>query len=149
MGLYLSQQNADNAWAQDLELIFTNLQVINNNSASSIGGGGTPSQPLAPPFCLETPCDLSTSVSEVGLVHQFELFPNPTNGLIQIKWNTDNFTLKECRYEIHNHLGQLILIGNLDFTSNQEVNVPGPSGIYFLTLENIDGIQITKRFIKN
>jgi len=26
------------------------VYVVNNNSATSIGGGGTPRQPLAPPF---------------------------------------------------------------------------------------------------
>jgi hypothetical protein len=30
--------------------IFTNLHVVDNNGPGSIGGGGTPCQPLAPPF---------------------------------------------------------------------------------------------------
>jgi hypothetical protein len=37
-------------WARDLQRIRPLLHVVDNNSATSIGGGGTPRQPLAPPF---------------------------------------------------------------------------------------------------
>lgn len=37
-------------WTRDLQRILPHLHVVNNNSPSSIGGGGTPRQPLAPPF---------------------------------------------------------------------------------------------------
>jgi hypothetical protein len=38
------------AWTRDMERLVNVLQVVNNNSATSIGGGGIPRQPLAPPF---------------------------------------------------------------------------------------------------
>jgi hypothetical protein len=37
-------------WIRDLDRIFGNLHVVANNGRDSIGGGGTPRQPLAPPF---------------------------------------------------------------------------------------------------
>jgi hypothetical protein len=37
-----------NAWSRDMQRIMSALYVVDNNSASSIGGGGTPRQPLAP-----------------------------------------------------------------------------------------------------
>jgi hypothetical protein len=37
-------------WAHDLQTIISNLAVVTNNSTTSIGGGGTPLQPLAPPI---------------------------------------------------------------------------------------------------
>lgn len=37
-------------WTRDLQHIFSLLHVVDNNSPTSIGGGGTPRQPLAPPF---------------------------------------------------------------------------------------------------
>lgn len=37
-------------WAKDMADLFTALHVVDNNSPTSIGGGGTPRQPLAPPF---------------------------------------------------------------------------------------------------
>lgn len=41
---------ADTAWSRDLQRLYTALFVVNNNGPSSIGGGGTPRQPLAPPI---------------------------------------------------------------------------------------------------
>jgi hypothetical protein len=35
-------------WGRDIQRIFTNLYVIDNNGPDSIGGGGEPRQPLAP-----------------------------------------------------------------------------------------------------
>ncbi|MFL5814061.1 MAG: hypothetical protein ACJ763_10835 [Bdellovibrionia bacterium] len=35
-------------WLRDIQRIVKALQVVSNNSATSIGGGGTPRQPLAP-----------------------------------------------------------------------------------------------------
>jgi hypothetical protein len=40
----------DSPWWRDIGRLRQALSVINNNTASSIGGGGTPSQPLAPPI---------------------------------------------------------------------------------------------------
>jgi len=44
---YNDQNNTP--WLQDIETIEANLQVITNNGPNSIGGGGTPRQPLLPP----------------------------------------------------------------------------------------------------
>jgi hypothetical protein len=50
-GLPLEQRVNDNtAWSRDMQRLVTALSVVNNNSATSIGGGGTPLQPLAPPI---------------------------------------------------------------------------------------------------
>jgi hypothetical protein len=37
-------------WVSDVRLILDYLRVVSNNSATSVGGGGTPLQPLAPAF---------------------------------------------------------------------------------------------------
>lgn len=37
-------------WARDMDRIFLNLHVVDNNSPESIGGGGSPRVPLAPAF---------------------------------------------------------------------------------------------------
>lgn len=39
-----------NNWTKDVKVIFESLNVITNNGPAAIGGGGTPRQPLAPPF---------------------------------------------------------------------------------------------------
>ncbi|MFC3109201.1 hypothetical protein ACFOFO_14720, partial [Undibacterium arcticum] len=35
-------------WVRDMQRLVQALYVVNNNSPTSIGGGGTPRQPLAP-----------------------------------------------------------------------------------------------------
>lgn len=42
------------AWYNDLLSIFQALSIVTNNGPNSIGGGGQPLQPLAPPFCNYT-----------------------------------------------------------------------------------------------
>ena len=37
-------------WASDIRLIIDYMRVVSNNSPTSVGGGGTPLQPLAPAF---------------------------------------------------------------------------------------------------
>lgn len=42
--------NNNTAWRRDMQKLVQALSVVNNNSATSIGGGGTPRQPLAAPI---------------------------------------------------------------------------------------------------
>jgi hypothetical protein len=44
--------NSNTAWSRDVQRLITALSVVNNNTPTSIGGGGTPLQPLAPPIAL-------------------------------------------------------------------------------------------------
>jgi hypothetical protein len=48
-GYSVYQYQNNTPWLQDMEIIVSNLQVITNNGPNSIGGGGTPRQPLLPP----------------------------------------------------------------------------------------------------
>jgi hypothetical protein len=50
-GFPLAQRLRDNtAWTRDWQKLMEALWVVDNNGPNSIGGGGTPRQPLAPPF---------------------------------------------------------------------------------------------------
>ena len=40
--------NDDTPWSRDMQRLMVALHVVNNNSPTSVGGGGTPRQPLAP-----------------------------------------------------------------------------------------------------
>jgi cell division protein FtsN len=42
--------NTSSPWGRDNVAIISALQVVDNNSAGTIGGGGTPRRPLAPPI---------------------------------------------------------------------------------------------------
>ena len=48
-GFEMNQKVQGNTpWVRDIQRLMKALSVVNNNSATSIGGGGTPRQPLAP-----------------------------------------------------------------------------------------------------
>jgi hypothetical protein len=50
-GYDMEQRVRDNTpWVRDIQRIVKNLHVVDNNGPGSIGGGGQPLQPLAPPF---------------------------------------------------------------------------------------------------
>lgn len=49
-GFSMKAKDKDTPWARDMDRIFLNLHVVDNNSANSIGGGGNPRMPLAPDF---------------------------------------------------------------------------------------------------
>jgi hypothetical protein len=57
--------------------IFTALHVVDNNSPETIGGGGMPLAPLAPPFLL-------TATTDPPAQRSIFLFPNPSHGHVQL-----------------------------------------------------------------
>jgi hypothetical protein len=56
-GFSLDTGGTTSAFARDIAVILAALNVVDDNSPSSIGGGGTPLQPLAPPLPPVTPAD--------------------------------------------------------------------------------------------
>ena len=54
-GMSLDTKLSDTPWARDVDTIFAFLEAITNNAPGSIGGGGTPLVPLAPPLAGEGP----------------------------------------------------------------------------------------------
>ncbi len=90
----------DCKWAKDIADIFTNLAVVNNNSASSIGGGGALRQPCAPAFtdgsgappsgapCNSAPAPTSTPPSGAKLTGAVIGTPG--------SWNNSGNTRDKC-----------------------------------------------------
>jgi hypothetical protein len=49
-GFPFAMKDLNHPWTQDIARIIENLYVVSNNGPNSIGGGGTPRQPLAAPL---------------------------------------------------------------------------------------------------
>lgn len=49
-GFSMKAEDKNSPWARDMDRLFMNLHVVDNNSPTSVGGGGQPLAPLAPPF---------------------------------------------------------------------------------------------------
>ena len=54
-GFEIDPRSRDNPWSRDMDRIFTNLHVVDNNGPDRIGGGGQPRAPLAQPLELPAP----------------------------------------------------------------------------------------------
>ena len=82
-------------------------------------------------------------------IFQFNIYPNPTNGVIELNISSEsNFT--ECM--IYNTIGTLInSIDNLENSKNI-IQIPIDNladGIYFIKVKSPDGIISIQKFIKN
>jgi hypothetical protein len=49
-GFTFTPSSKDTPWGRDMDRLFLALAVVDDNGPSSVGGGGVPRQPLAPPF---------------------------------------------------------------------------------------------------
>jgi hypothetical protein len=61
-GFDFEQSSRDTPWTRDMRRLFTNLYVIDNNSATSVGGGGTPRVSGIPP--LASSCAAGVGASD-------------------------------------------------------------------------------------
>ncbi|MEX2246814.1 MAG: thrombospondin type 3 repeat-containing protein [Dehalococcoidia bacterium] len=73
-GFDMTPVSRNNPWSRDMDRIFGSLQVVDNNAANSVGGGGTPLQPLAPPISPGPDTDLD-GVSDA--LDNCPAIPNP------------------------------------------------------------------------
>jgi hypothetical protein len=56
----------DSDWEKDIYKLYSLLHVVDNNGPNSVGGGGTPRQPLAPAFA-QSPSSSSISSSSIAI----------------------------------------------------------------------------------
>lgn len=49
-GFSMKASEKNSPWARDMDRLFMNLHVVDNNTPATIGGGGKPLKPLAPEF---------------------------------------------------------------------------------------------------
>ena len=88
---------------------------------------------------------LPVSTNEWNLNTAIEVYPNPTNGLIQLEL-LEAIQLDELR--ISNLNGQLLQSLNIESMDKLEVNLSNlPDGIYIIQLSGLEGIA-TRRIVK-
>lgn len=90
-------------------------------------------------------CDLALSIDETDNTSDFSIYPNPTNGLLNIKI-MDNSEIETIR--LTNNLGQVILTFNAIETGITTFEMDGPSGIYFIELIAIDGKKTIQKVVR-
>lgn len=90
------------------------------------------------------PCGTITNLkNEANWTEDVHLFPNPTNGLIQM-----NLPKQALRLRVFTFSGQLLQEQQFNGASNAEFNLEGPSGIYFIEISNEQGERVFKKVVK-
>lgn len=84
-----------------------------------------------------------TSIDEFDLINSFQFYPNPTRGLVTIELNeSSDFE----QYKVQDLNGKTIMSNNVTAKSIQLNFKNFPTGIYFISLSNANGI-LTKKLI--
>ncbi len=83
-----------------------------------------------------------TGISQIAKeMNKFDIYPNPTNGIVNIKSNASN----QIAYSVYNTLGMLVKSG----LTNGNINLSGLSkGFYVLSLENGYSVEQHKILLK-
>jgi Leucine-rich repeat (LRR) protein len=87
-------------------------------------------------------CDALLSVSDESFESSLVLYPNPTSGILNIE-NNENITIKKII--ILNTLGQKII--NNQIENNIDISNL-PNGIYYISIESINGNKASYKIIK-
>ncbi|MEZ5146597.1 MAG: T9SS type A sorting domain-containing protein [Bacteroidales bacterium] len=89
-------------------------------------------------------CSICTAVDEIAGQETFQIYPNPTNGILYLYvYDTDH----QYKYSVMNMLNDVILSGSFHIKEGErfEFNLSGyPSGIYFICLSDEDSTIIRK-----
>jgi len=76
-----------------------------------------------------------------NLTNKVFIYPNPTKGIITIDYPRDTLNIK-----VYNQLGQLVHSNK----NSKTIDISElTSGLYFITIETIDGKSSTKKIVKN
>ena len=113
---FTSKPNA--RFGSDMAKIFSNLHVVANNSAASIGGGGNRRAPLAPPF------ETTSNIEHAVLGNEIQIFPTQVDDVL----NTHGI---EGEIFIIDISGKIIL--KQKCTEGQSIDLKRlNSGVYFI-----------------
>ena len=120
-------QSISTTWGRDIAKIYKALNIVTNNTASTIGGGGTPRQVLAPAFT-------STAITEINN-DSAPKFVIPVAGGFKM--------IESGNIQIYSVLGHLIKSENVKF--DHAINLK--QGTYILCFQNQNGMKIQKIII--
>lgn len=72
-------------------------------------------------------------ISEVALFHGLELFPNPSSGILNIRWKNTNETYTIQQFNL---TGQLIQEKKMVANEDQKINVGNTAGVYLIKISS-------------
>jgi hypothetical protein len=87
-------------------------------------------------------------VEENDLQNAIDIYPNPSNGIVNIKWNASG--TQKLKLSVFNSIGQEVIRSDnfgINSAAEKQIDINGFSpGIYFITFQNENG-RTTKKII--
>jgi len=121
--------------------------IATGNNISDIEGCFDLSNPIVVTRLTGDDCDV-LSVETVDLGQAFNMFPNPSNGVVEIQLTGVDGTFNVALYDIN---GRLVQSNEIDAQSNNSIDVADlSSGIYLVKLTNNEtGNTTIKRLVRS
>jgi hypothetical protein len=85
------------------------------------------------------------SVNELLIKSNFSVFPNPTKESVVVSSEKDN---KIASVQLYNTLGSLVYERSNIGLSKVDLILPAQSGLYFISINDVDGNSITQKIVK-
>ena len=73
------------------------------------------------------------------------IYPNPTNGVINLNLNK---TYSNVNIDIYNILGQTILSNYYDDLESTQLRLPSETGMYFVKIKRDNNLDVVKKILK-
>ena len=113
--------------------------MLTDDNGNIISSGGEFSSTETSTFRIGESLNLNYFSKE-----NFQLYPNPSNGLYIIKNNSSS-----GYYSIYNLMGQIIKNGNI-YNGKNSIDIRNnEDGVYFISIHSIDGNEVGFKLIKN
>ena len=91
--------------------------------------------------------DQTTNTTIDFPISELSVFPNPSNGIINLKWGIDLYP--SCLLSIFGVNGNLVYSKRVDFTEDTMIDLRHlPKGIYFIQLRNHEEVKISKLILQ-
>ncbi|MBN2235957.1 MAG: T9SS type A sorting domain-containing protein [Bacteroidales bacterium] len=145
--MYVMGRDNTEEWGVNREFIYTpnNAQIQSTDTELRYQAVLWTADPSETPSLQEVRLQASISLgtSELEKTFEFNLFPNPSNGLIQIERNSslsDDFSI-----EVYNYVGKLMFSKEIQHSNLLELDLSNlPNGLYLIRFKQKDK-QITQK----
>lgn len=82
-----------------------------------------------------------TGLVEVAKGIQVKAFPNPSEGLVELTFEQ---AMNDVEIRVTDLQGKIVFTKALDAVTDEQINIAGPSGIYFLSVKTPKGQSVVK-----
>ena len=117
--------------------------IDGDNDLDLVLGGTTIGSPVRATWLYLNVTPITVNTEELTTLNNIELYPNPSNGILNIKLKETS----EITITIYSQLGQLLYSDYIE-NDDTQIQLDFPSGIYYAILRNNESVQTEKLILR-